>query len=175
MGANQNSSRNLAYIPKSTQIHSTKPSNVIGLVKRNQNRGGSVLALRSTSHGTPLKIETGVLFVGGRKSMTGLMLCRASERHRPSGGAPARRNGQTEYARRRRGSVHNVRTHEAKTREETVKLSASGSAKTRVTTSGHTRTKVRWDKAWLRAARDTAEPGGAENGARLRLYRRAMA
>jgi hypothetical protein len=34
------------------------------------------------------------------------------------GGAPARRTGQTEYARRRRSSVHNVRTHEAKTREE---------------------------------------------------------
>jgi hypothetical protein len=40
---------------KSTQIHSTKPSNVIGLVKRNQDRERSVLALRSASHGTPLK------------------------------------------------------------------------------------------------------------------------
>jgi hypothetical protein len=75
MGANQNSSQNLAYIPISTQIHSTKKtSNVLGLVKRNQNRGKSVLALRSTFHEPPLKIETGVLFVGGRKSMTGLML-----------------------------------------------------------------------------------------------------
>jgi hypothetical protein len=34
------------------------------------------------------------------------------------GGAPARRTGQTEYPRRRRSSVHNVQTHEAKTREE---------------------------------------------------------
>jgi hypothetical protein len=34
------------------------------------------------------------------------------------GGAPARGTGQTEYPRRRRSSVHNVRTHEAKTREE---------------------------------------------------------
>jgi hypothetical protein len=74
MEANQNSSQNLMYIPKSIQIHSTKTSNVLGLVKRNQNRGKSVLALRSTFHEIPLKIETGVLFVGGRKSMTGLML-----------------------------------------------------------------------------------------------------
>jgi hypothetical protein len=36
-----------------TQIHTTKPSKVTGLVKGNQDRGRSVLVLRSASHETP--------------------------------------------------------------------------------------------------------------------------
>jgi hypothetical protein len=71
--------------------------------------------------------------------------------------------------------VFKRRAHDCKTRGETVKSIASGSAKTQVTTSGHTRNEARWDTAWPPAARGTTEPDGAENGAMLCLYRRAMA
>jgi hypothetical protein len=42
-----------------TQIHTTKPSKVTGLVKGNQDCGRSVLVLRSASHETPQAVVVG--------------------------------------------------------------------------------------------------------------------
>jgi hypothetical protein len=159
---------------KSTQIHSTKPSNVIGLVKRNQDRERSVLALRSASHGTPLKNQDWGDLCGrtninnrthavtrlGEASAFGWRARKKNRSDRVRSAAQGLGSQRSDTQKKTHDGMSPV-LHETKIRTREAQNPGRYSA---LDCCALTSTKTRCDAAWPRAVRDTRNPAAWKPG-----------